>query len=87
MSELATFLRSELDVSVERTDDGVVIDADDRRIVVTPRDGPEGVWTVTLRADGATVSKFEPFQTHDAVRTRVRTVLDAAVGHTVCCDG
>lgn len=89
MSDLATYLASELNVSVERADDRVVIGQNDRRVVVTPRDGPGGrtAWTVSVQVDGATVSKFGPFHSYDATRTRVRTLLDADVGYTVCCDG
>jgi hypothetical protein len=89
VSDLATYLASELDVSVERVDDGAVIGRSDRRIVVTPRDGPGGrrAWTVVVRNDGTTVSKFGLFHSHDAVRTRVRTLLETEVGYTVCCDG
>ncbi|MFC6756183.1 MULTISPECIES: hypothetical protein [Haloarcula] len=80
----------------EGTDWGVSGDADratvslpDRRLVVHRRDGPEGVdhWTVELAADGATVSKFGPFESVEALTDRVRTLLDSEVRYTVCCDG
>lgn len=89
MTEPAVSPTSDLDAVVERTDDGAIVRRDDRRIVVTSRDGPDGAaaWTVAVRADGATVTKFGPFENADAVRDRVRTLLDAEIGYTVCCDG
>lgn len=87
MSELATRLTSELDVSVGWTDDELMIDRNDHRIVVASRDDTREAWTVVVRADGATVSKFGPFHDDNAVCDQVRELLDTEVGYTVCCDG
>jgi hypothetical protein len=61
----------------------------DRRIVVTRRRGPDGTdrWSVTLRSDGETVSKFGRFEARDAVVDQVRSLCDVDVRYTVCCDG
>jgi len=69
--------------------DRVVVSLTDRRLVVRRRDGPGGVdhWTLELAADGATVSKFGPFETRDDLTGRVGTLLDSEIRYTVCCDG
>jgi len=69
--------------------DRVVVSLADRRLVVRRRDGPDGVdhWTLELTADGATLSKFGPFETVEGVTEQVRTLLDSEVRYTVCCDG
>lgn len=61
----------------------------DRTLIVEQREGPAGAshWDLTLRADGATVSKFGPFESVGALAERVATLQDAAVRYTVCCDG
>lgn len=61
----------------------------DRTLIVEQRDGPAGVchWGLTLRADGATVSKFGPFESVGALAERVAALQDAEVRYTVCCDG
>jgi len=61
----------------------------DRTLVVERRDGPEGArhWSLALRADGATVSKYGPFESAEALTERVATLQDAEIGYTVCCDG
>jgi len=76
--------------TVESTSaDHVTVTLPDRRLVVERRDGPGGVdhWTLELAADGATVSKFGPFDTVDGLTERVGTLLDSEVRYTVCCDG
>ena len=69
--------------------DPTAIRLPDRRLVVRRRDGPEGAdhWTLTLLADGETVSKFGPFESVRAMADRARTLLDGDVDYTVCCDG
>jgi hypothetical protein len=61
----------------------------DRTLIVERRDGPEGGrrWSLTLRADGATVSKFGPFESVVALVERVATLQNATIRYTVCCDG
>ena len=61
----------------------------DRRLLVRRHDGPEGAdhWTLALEADGATVSKFGPFDSVGALTEQIRSLLDADVAYTVCCDG
>ena len=68
---------------------GVTVTLPDRRLVVRRRDGPDGVdhWTLELAAEGATVSKFGPFDSIDGLVERARTLLDSDVRYTVCCDG
>ncbi|WP_336337439.1 hypothetical protein [Haloarcula brevis] len=92
-------LRRRLEASLERTlaesapweiptDDPLVVRLPDRELAVERADGPDGHrWTVALRADGAVVSKFGPFETVDAVVERVESLLDSEVRYTVCCDG
>jgi hypothetical protein len=65
------------------------VDLPDRRLVVRHRDGPDGGdrWTVELAADGATVSKFGPFESVAASVAQVETLLEGDVQYTVCCDG
>jgi hypothetical protein len=69
--------------------DRVTVDLPDRRLVVRVRDGPDGVdhWTLELATEGATVSKFGPFESVDAVTAAVRSLLDSEIRYTVCCDG
>ena len=69
--------------------DRLTVSLPDRRLIVRRRNGPEGVdhWTLELAADGATVSKFGPFETVAALTDRVGTLLDSDVRYTVCCDG
>jgi len=69
--------------------DRFTVSLPDRRLVVRRRDGPDGVdhWTLELAADGATVSKFGPFETVDGLVKQVDTLLDGDVRYTVCCDG
>ncbi|MBX0286227.1 hypothetical protein [Haloarcula salinisoli] len=73
----------------EDSTDQVTVALPDRRLVVHRRDGPAGVdhWTLELAADGATVSKFGPFETVDALTERIGSLLDSEVRYTVCCDG
>jgi len=61
----------------------------DRELVVHRRAGPDGAdrWTLELAADGATVSKFGPFESVGTVTDRVGALLDCEVRYTVCCDG
>jgi hypothetical protein len=68
---------------------GLRVRLSDRTLIVERRDGPEGGhhWSLTLRADGATVSKYGPFESVDALTERVATLQDAEVRYTVCCDG
>ena len=47
------------------------------------RDG----WTVEPAADGATVSKFGPFEAVGDLTDRIDTLLESEVRYTVCCDG
>ncbi|WP_324663248.1 hypothetical protein [Haloarcula sediminis] len=69
--------------------DCVTVSLPDRRLLARRRDGPDGAdhWTLELAADGATVSKFGPFETVGEVTEQVRTLLDSDVRYTVCCDG
>lgn len=69
--------------------DRVTVSLPDRRLVVRRRDGPSGVdhWTLELAADGATVSKFGPFESDETLTERVGRLLDSEVRYTVCCDG
>jgi len=69
--------------------DRLTVSLPDRRLIVQRRDGPGGVdhWTLELAADGATVSKFGPFETPDGLTERVGTLLESEVRYTVCCDG
>jgi hypothetical protein len=71
------------------TADRVALSLPDRRLVVRRRDGPGGVdhWTLELAVDGATVSKFGPFETVDGLTERVGPLLESEVHYTVCCDG
>jgi len=80
--------RVEWDIDAE-TADCTTVSLPDRRLVVRRRDGPSGVdhWTLELAADGATVSKFGPFDTVDGLTERVARLLDSDVRYTVCCDG
>jgi len=80
--------RVEWDITVETTD-CTTVSLPDRRLVVRRRDGPDGIdhWTLELAADGATVSKFGPFETPDGLTERVGTLLESEVRYTVCCDG
>jgi len=80
--------REEWAVSTDATD-RVTVSLPDRRLVVRRRDGPDGVdhWTLELAADGATVSKFGPFDSVGGLTDRVETLLDSEVRYTVCCDG
>ncbi len=68
---------------------GATVDLPDRTLVVRHRDGPAGGdrWTVELAADGATVSKFGPFESVAASIERVESLLSGDVQYTVCCDG
>ncbi|MFC7115356.1 hypothetical protein ACFQH2_10925 [Natronoarchaeum sp. GCM10025703] len=78
-----------VDWTLDDVDDGYRLVAPDRTLLITRRAGPkESVrWVISLRADGATVSKFGPFASVDDVADQVKTVLDADVQYTVCCDG
>lgn len=69
--------------------DRVTIRLPDRTLVVRRRDGPDGAthWTLELAAEGATVSKFGPLASVAELSERVRTLLEADVRYTVCCDG
>ena len=69
--------------------DRMRVSCPDRTLVVTRRDGPDGVdrWSVTLRSDGETVGKFGLFDSRDDVVDTVETLLDGGVRYTVCCDG
>ncbi|ACV47560.1 MULTISPECIES: hypothetical protein [Halomicrobium] len=61
----------------------------DRTLVVERRHEPAKApaWTLVLRADGETVSKFGPLETTTAVLERIAALVDADVRYTVCCDG
>ncbi|MBO4248840.1 hypothetical protein IL252_13530 [Halomicrobium sp. IBSBa] len=77
-------------VSLTVSDDGHCrLAFPDRTLVVERRHGPAGtpVWTLALRADGETVSKFGPLETTTAVLERIAALVDADVRYTVCCDG
>jgi len=78
----------EWEVTAE-TADCTAVSLPDRRLVARRRDGPDGIdhWTLELAADGATVSKFGPFETVDGLTERVGTLLESEVRYTVCCDG
>jgi hypothetical protein len=97
--ELTAGLRRRLESEIEDThpdsaswqitvDGPITVRLPDRELTVEGADGPDGVrWTVVLRSDGAVVSKFGQFDTLDAVVEKVRSLLDAEVRYTVCCDG
>lgn len=69
--------------------DRVTVQLPDRKLAVHRRDGPDGVahWTLELAADGATVSKFGPFDKIEDLLEKVTALLDSDVFYTVCCDG
>ena len=78
------------DVSVTVEPDGRSrLSASDRTVVVERRSGPDGSprWTLALRADGETVSKFGPLASPATVLDRAETLLETEVRYTVCCDG
>jgi len=92
-TRMETAVAERLDDSVEWAVSGgadrVTVTLPDRRLVARRRDGPEDVdhWTLELAADGATVSKFGPFESVEGLTERMRTLLDSEVRYTVCCDG
>ena len=87
---VADHLGERVEWTVESTGaDRVTVTLPDRQLVAGRRDGPDSVdhWTLELAANGATVSKFGPFETVDDLAERVGTLLDSEVRYTVCCDG
>ncbi|KAA9408634.1 hypothetical protein EGO51_02165 [Haloarcula hispanica] len=88
---LETVLESALADSVSwtvTTDGPVVARLPDREFAFERNDSPDGYrWTVVLRADGAVVSKFGPFETVDGVVEQVESLVHSEVRYTVCCDG
>jgi len=61
----------------------------DRTLVVDRHDAPDGEprWSVTLLADGETVSKFGRFDSTEALCEQVASLQETDVRYTVCCDG
>ena len=77
------------DWTLTATTDGYRITLPDRRLDLDRRGGPGGSthWITTLRADGATVGKFGPDASADALLDRCRRLLSSDATYTVCCDG
>ena len=74
---------------VDESPDRLRVEGSDRTLVVDRHDGPghESRWSLTLRADGATVGKFGRFESLDEVRAQVSALQGTDVRYTVCCDG
>jgi len=74
---------------VDESPDRLRVEGSDRTLVVDRHDGPgrESRWSLTLQADGATVSKFGRFESLDEVRAQVSALQGTEVRYTVCCDG
>jgi hypothetical protein len=88
-STVATGVADDTDRTVTLSPDCLRVELPDRTLLARRRDGPDGVdhWTLELAADGATVSKFGPFDGVAALCDRLAELLDSDVGYTVCCDG
>lgn len=89
---LATRLEDRYDdpaVSITTDEEAIHLSFPDRTVVVERRPGPDGDqrWTLALRADGATVSKFGPFETREAVLEEIASLIETEIRYTVCCDG
>lgn len=72
---------------VDESADRLRVRLPDRTLLVERHGADRPRWSLTLRADGETVSKFGLFETPAALCERAAALRDADVGYTVCCDG
>lgn len=82
-------LGADVDRTVAETGDGYRLSVADRQLDVVSHKGPDGSrrWVLSLAVDGATVGKYGPYESTDALGEQIRTILTSDGFYTVCCDG